>query len=61
MITPFDAQMMLLTVARALGQDILNEVAFVGGCTTSLLITDDFSKESTRYTDDVDLIIGVMG
>jgi len=61
MITPFDAQLMLLAVARALGQEILNEVAFVGGCTTSLLITDDFSKESARYTDDVDLIIGVMG
>jgi predicted nucleotidyltransferase len=30
-------------------------------CTTSLLITDDFSKESARYTDDVDLITGVIG
>lgn len=60
MITPFDAEKMLLIVARALGQEMLNEVAFVGGCTTSLLITDDFSKETARYTDDVDLIIGVM-
>ena len=32
MITPFDAQLMLLMVARALGQEMLNEVAFVGGC-----------------------------
>lgn len=61
MITPFDAQTMLLMVARALGQEMLNEVAFVGGCTTSLLVTDEFSKESARFTDDVDLIIGVMG
>lgn len=62
MITPpFDAELMLLVVARALGQEILNDVAFVGGCTTSLLVTDEFSREDARYTDDVDLIIGVMG
>ena len=62
MTTPYDtAQDMLLMVARALGQEMLDDVAFVGGCTTSLLITDDFSKESTRYTDDVDIIIGVIG
>jgi len=62
MTTPFNtAQDMLLMVARALGQEMLNDVAFVGGCTTSLLITDEFSKESARYTDDVDLIIGVIG
>ncbi len=60
MISPLSAQIMLLMVARALGQEMLNEVAFVGGCTTSLLVTDEFSKETARYTDDVDLIIGVM-
>lgn len=52
---------MILTVAEALGKDLLNEVAFVGGCTTGLLLTDEFSKESVRYTDDVDLIINVVG
>jgi predicted nucleotidyltransferase len=60
-MTPqLDAELMLLMVARALGQQILDKVAFVGGCTTSLLVTDEFSKEDARYTDDVDLIIGVM-
>jgi predicted nucleotidyltransferase len=52
---------MILTVAQALGEDLLHEVAFVGGCTTGLLLTDDFSKEAVRYTDDVDLIINVVG
>ena len=52
---------MIITVAKALGDDMLKEVAFVGGCTTGLLLTDDFSKEAVRYTDDVDLIINVVG
>jgi predicted nucleotidyltransferase len=52
---------MIATVASALGEEMLEEVAFVGGCTTGLLLTDDFSKESVRYTDDVDLIINVVG
>lgn len=52
---------MIATVAGALGEEMLEEVAFVGGCTTGLLLTDDFSKESVRYTDDVDLIINVVG
>jgi predicted nucleotidyltransferase len=52
---------MIVTVARALGPDLLQEVAFVGGCTTGLLLTDAFSKEAVRYTDDVDLIINVVG
>lgn len=52
---------MLETVARALGEDMLERVVFVGGCTTGLLITDDFAKEEVRYTDDVDLIIDVIG
>jgi hypothetical protein len=52
MITPFeDARMMLLMVAKALGPDMLNEVAFVGGCTTSMLITDDLSLEFARYEE----------
>jgi NADPH:quinone reductase-like Zn-dependent oxidoreductase len=52
---------MILMVAKALGEDLLSQVAFVGGCTTGLLITDDFTKEAIRYTDDVDLIINVVG
>lgn len=62
MITPFkDAKQMLLKVASALGQEMLDEVAFVGGCTTSLLLTDNFSLESARFTEDVDLIVGIVG
>jgi len=52
---------MLLKVARALGDELLQEVAFLGGCTTGLLITDKFSKEAIRYTDDVDLVTHVAG
>tara|TARA_B100002049_G_scaffold235944_1_gene221465 strand:- start:1777 stop:2472 length:696 start_codon:yes stop_codon:yes gene_type:complete len=52
---------MLTEVAQALGEQLLKEVVFVGGCTTGLLITDDFTKEKIRYTDDVDLIVDVVG
>lgn len=52
---------MVNEVAEALGNELLSQVAFVGGCTTCLLITDDFSKESVRYTQDVDLIIDIIG
>ena len=55
------AHEMLVMVARALGDDLLKEVAFIGGCTTGLLLTDEVSKEAVRYTDDVDLIVNVMG
>ena len=55
------SQEMLIMVARALGDELLKEVAFIGGCTTGLLLTDDISKEAVRYTDDVDLIVNVMG
>jgi len=34
---------MIEVVARALGDEILNKVAFVGGCTTVLLVTDELS------------------
>lgn len=40
---------------------MLGEVAFVGGCTTGLLLTDAFSREQVRHTDDVDLIVHVVG
>ena len=36
-------------------------MAFTGGCTTGLLITDEVTKESVRYTNDVDLIVEVVG
>jgi len=52
---------MLEAVADALGEELINDVVFVGGCTTGLLVTDDFIKEQIRYTDDVDLIVDVMG
>jgi len=55
------SKMMLAVVATALGEEILKEVAFVGGCTTGLLVTDDFSKQSVRFTDDVDLIVTAIG
>lgn len=52
---------MIIMVARALGEELLSQVAFVGGCTTGLLVTDEMTKEAIRYTDDVDLIINVVG
>ena len=52
---------MITWVAEALGPDLLPEMAFVGGCTTGLLLTDAFSQEQVRHTDDVDLIVHVMG
>lgn len=52
---------MIESVARALGDEMLNDVAFVGGCTTGLLVTDEVTKEGIRFTDDVDLIINVVG
>lgn len=52
---------MLVLVAKALGDDLLLEVAFLGGCTTGLLLTDEVTKEAVRYTDDVDLITHVIG
>src|SRR5690606_27112026 len=52
---------MIKTVAQALGDELLNKVVFVGGCTTGLLITDAFSLEQVRHTQDVDLIVHVIG
>ncbi|NVZ84758.1 hypothetical protein HX836_23380 [Pseudomonas yamanorum] len=48
---------MLEEVAEALGEELREQVAFVGGCTTVLLITDEYTQESIRGTDDVDLVI----
>lgn len=55
-----DQQTMLRQVARALGSDLLDQVVFVGGCTTGLLLTDEFTREQVRSTEDVDLVISVM-
>lgn len=52
---------MLEVVAQALGPELLREVAFVGGCTTALLLTDELSREEVRYTDDVDLVVSLTG
>lgn len=54
-------EIMLQTVADALGPELLAQVAFVGGCTTALLITDEVTREGVRYTEDVDLIVHVLG
>ena len=35
---------MILMVAKALGDELLPQVAFVGGCTTGLLITDEMTE-----------------
>lgn len=51
---------MLDQTAQALGPDILSNSAFVGGCVVGLLLTDDFTKEQVRATDDVDLIVDVL-
>lgn len=57
----FDDQLtMLRQVAEALGPEFREQVAFVGGCTTGMLLTDTFTREQVRSTDDVDLIISVM-
>lgn len=52
---------MLEEVAEALGEELREQVAFVGGCTTVLLITDEYTLESIRGTDDVDLVIHLAG
>jgi predicted nucleotidyltransferase len=52
---------MLSAVAEHLGDELLARMAFVGGCTTGLLITDEFALTQLRATDDVDTIIEVLG
>jgi predicted nucleotidyltransferase len=51
---------MLKQVALAL-DELRETVTFVGGCTTALLITDEFTVEQVRHTEDVDLIVSVIG
>ena len=52
---------MLGVVADHLGEELLAKMAFVGGCTTGLLITDTLTLEQIRATDDVDVIVEVLG
>ena len=52
---------MLLLVAKALGAELSRQVAFVGGSTTGLLVTDKVTQSAIRYTEDVDLIVNVIG
>lgn len=54
-------ELMLQQVALALGEEMVAQMAFVGGCTTALMLTDAISRESVRFTDDVDLIVHVLG
>jgi len=61
MATNFEIQQaMLEAVARALGDELLQEIAFVGGCTTALMITDEFARDAVRATDDVDVLVHVL-
>lgn len=48
-------------VAEGLGETFLAEVAFVGGCTTAMLVTDVVVLDDIRFTDDVDLVIELAG
>lgn len=52
---------MLEIVAEALGDDLCQEMVFVGGCSTAVLITDEITLQEVRATDDVDLIVGLAG
>lgn len=52
---------MIEQVARAIGPELLPHIAFVGGCTTALLLTDEFSLQQVRHTEDVDVIVHVVG
>lgn len=52
---------MLETVAQALDDDLCQQMVFVGGCSTAVLITDEITLQEVRATDDVDLIVGLTG
>ncbi|GJH05948.1 nucleotidyl transferase AbiEii/AbiGii toxin family protein [Paraburkholderia terrae] len=60
MATFDDHLAMICAVARAIGPELCKEVAFVGGCTTALLLTDHYTLQQVRHTDDVDLIVHVI-
>ena len=52
---------MMEKVANAMGAEFLREVVFVGGCVTELLLDDALTLERVRLTEDVDLIVQVIG
>jgi hypothetical protein len=52
---------MLETVAAAVGDDLCNQMVFVGGCSTAILVTDEITLQEVRATDDVDLIVDLSG
>lgn len=52
---------MIVAVAEKLGDELLQEVVLVGGCATSLLLTSDVALSDVRHTEDVDLIVHVVG
>lgn len=52
---------MIERVAVALGPELLSRMAFIGGCTTGLHLTDAIARNNVRHTKDVDLIVSVMG
>jgi hypothetical protein len=56
-----DHKQMIAQVVERLGPDLTRDVAFVGGCTTGLFLADAFALEGVRHTDDVDLIVHVVG
>ena len=56
-----DRNQAVYAVANALGDDLRGRLVFVGGCTTALFITDEITLEGVRATDDVDLIVDLVG
>lgn len=56
-----ELEKMIEVVAVALGEDLRAQMAFVGGCTTGLLVTDSYTRQGIRSTEDVDLIVGLVG
>lgn len=50
---------MIRLVARAIGEELCARVVFVGGCSTGLLISDAYTQEQIRHTEDVDVIVQV--
>lgn len=51
--------LMLESVAQRLGNDLLDELVFVGGAITGLLITDP-AMPAIRPTEDVDLLVQAL-
>lgn len=56
-----DHRQMIEKVARALGSELRSKVAFIGGSTTGLQLTDPLAMHNIRHTKDVDLIVPVIG